>query len=115
MRLHDPEFDPEELAKRVRETMGPGGHVFRLYAHYHKELDLLTVQTKDCSFTQRWQLASNLDLLEDNHPEEGQDPCVGFIIEQAFGFCLLYGVSQDANVDISLLLDAIEKNQPHAK
>lgn len=53
---------------------------FSPLAYYDKHLDCIRVEIRDCSVTEI-RLDKLFTLLEDNYPEAGQDPYVGFTIK----------------------------------
>jgi len=53
---------------------------FRPIAYYDKHLDCIRVEIRDCSVTEI-RLDKMFTLLEDNYPETGQSPYVGFTIK----------------------------------
>jgi hypothetical protein len=61
--------------------------------------------TRDCSVTESW--GDPLTLFRDNYPKEGQDPCVGFAIDEPRGLCEQQGFSMDP-VDLTQVLDRID-------
>ena len=55
----------------------------RPIAFYDKKRDAIVFQLRDCSVSEHELNEDPIILLEDNHPEEGQQRFIGFVLEHA--------------------------------
>ncbi len=53
---------------------------FKQRAYYDQHLDCIRVVIRECSFCEH-RLTAIMTVLEDNYPEPGQQPFVGFVIK----------------------------------
>ncbi len=100
----------KELAELVRQAMGDRvWRPFEPFAVYDTLQDRIWVCVRDCSTTEEWYKA--MCIYTDNHPEEGEDPNVGFSIECAGALVTHAGLSWP--VDLNRMLELVEGLYPN--
>jgi hypothetical protein len=103
---------PEQIEVLVKSAFAEAPGQFRPGAFFDDRLDCIRVITKDCSVLET-RINTSLTVLEDNYADgSGASPYVGFTIKGARHFCHENGISLDAPIQMSALLDAILKAFP---
>lgn len=92
-----------QLTELVRTALA-GRPGFKPFVLYDPSLRRVIVCIRDCSWCEHWY--HGLSIYEDNYPKQGQDPHVGFEIEDPIDLARRFGLTLD-RVEISDLLDGI--------
>lgn len=71
---------PMSMEQHLKEFMADNLKEFHPFAIYNESLDEVFVLLKDCSYTEKRTKYGMIEILENNHPEEGEHPFVGLII-----------------------------------
>lgn len=79
---------------------------FKPCAEYHKTLDMILVSLRDCSVTSV-PMSDYIEVLLDNHPENGESEFAGFSIHRVENFIKKY-LDYDTKHKISAILKSME-------
>jgi hypothetical protein len=101
----------EEITVLVKATFTNTPRIFSPCAFFDDRLDCIRVVAKDCSVMET-RINEHLTVLEDNYAESDSTPYVGFTIKGARHFCNENGLSLNAPIQVSALLDAVLKSFP---
>jgi hypothetical protein len=102
----------EQITVLVNMAFAGTSGSFRPCAFFDDRLDCIRVIAKDCSVMET-RISEYITVLEDNYAEESDStPYVGFTIKGARHFCAENGLSLNAPIQVSALLNAILKSFP---
>lgn len=103
---------PEEISVLVKSALASTSGQFRPGAFFDDRLDCIRVITRDCSVMET-RINTYLTVLEANYAKDDDaPPFVGFTLKGARHFCHSTGLSLNAPIRASELLDAIVKFFP---